>query len=221
MEFPLAALARGRRLFHSDLAVARRMHGRDPIVHVAIANPSPSPSPSPSPPTPNPSPSPGTGGLAVTPGSVSLRLASRQQFSATLNGAATSAVTWAVNGVVGGNATSGTIDANGLYSTPIVLPSPNTFTVTATSKTNSSASASSSLTLENPVPVLSGMSPTMVGLGNFAIEVTGGNFVQGDVIMFGKVALATTYISSAELSAIADATAWGTVQVTVQAPIRE
>jgi uncharacterized protein (DUF1800 family) len=62
------------------------------------------------------------------------------------------------------------------------------------------------------------MSPTIIGLGNFTIEVSGGNFVDGDVIMFGKVPLVTKYVSSAELSAPGFATIWGTAPVTVQAP---
>ena len=42
----------------------------------------------------------------------------KQQFTATVSGTATTAVSWYVDGVQGGNQTVGWIDANGLYSPP-------------------------------------------------------------------------------------------------------
>jgi arylsulfate sulfotransferase len=53
------------------------------------------------------------------------------QFTATVTGGGNSLVTWAVNGVVGGTAATGTIDANGDYSAPDVAQNA-TATVTAT-----------------------------------------------------------------------------------------
>src|SRR5579872_4492345 len=46
----------------------------------------------------------------------------QQQFSATLDGNQ-SAAGWRVNGIPGGNASVGTIDVNGLYSAPQLVPS--------------------------------------------------------------------------------------------------
>ena len=76
-----------------------------------------------------------------------------QAFAATLTGpgSSSSAITWSVNGIVGGNSTLGTITSNGatsaLYVAPAVTPSPSTVSVTATSVADSSKSASASVTI--------------------------------------------------------------------------
>jgi len=77
--------------------------------------------------------------VTVSPGSATLYAneagnnwapsATQKQFSATVHNAGDQTVTWSVTG---GNA-NGTIDANGLYSAPAVVPNPATVTVTATS----------------------------------------------------------------------------------------
>lgn len=74
--------------------------------------------------------------------------------------------------------------------------------------------------LTNPVPVVTGASPTVIGLGSFTLQVSGGNFVDGSQIMFGGIPLTTTLISSGELSATGTATAnqIGNIAVTVQNP---
>ena len=71
--------------------------------------------------------------------------ATQQQFTATVSGGNSQAVTWAVTG---GNA-NGTIDANGLYSSPGVVPTPSSVTVTATS-TLATASQSATANIETP-----------------------------------------------------------------------
>jgi hypothetical protein len=72
---------------------------------------------------------------ANQPGNTWAASATQQQFSATVNNAGSQTVTWAVTG----GDTNGTIDANGLYSTPAVAPNPATVTVTATSTLAASA----------------------------------------------------------------------------------
>ncbi len=53
----------------------------------------------------------------------------QQQFTATVNNSTNQTVTWAVTD----GSANGTVDANGLYTSPAVVPSPATVTVTATS----------------------------------------------------------------------------------------
>lgn len=72
------------------------------------------------------------GVITVNPKNAVLFLKASQQFTATDSGGATPTVTWSVNGVVGGDATVGTITPTGLYSAPAAVPSPPTLTVTAT-----------------------------------------------------------------------------------------
>jgi len=56
--------------------------------------------------------------VAVSPRAASFTSQQTQQFAATINGVSSNAVTWAVDGVIGGNGTVGTISAAGLYTPP-------------------------------------------------------------------------------------------------------
>jgi hypothetical protein len=55
--------------------------------------------------------------------------ATQQQFTAAVNNGTSQNVTWAVTG----GSANGTIDANGLYTSPAVVPNPVLIAVTATS----------------------------------------------------------------------------------------
>ncbi len=68
-------------------------------------------------------------GLAVSPDSASLAVSSQQDFQSLTCGVPYANVAWAVDGVPGGNADAGTIDANGLYTAPAA---PGSHTVQAT-----------------------------------------------------------------------------------------
>lgn len=60
--------------------------------------------------------------VAVTPLTAPLGPLGIQQFKATINGAASSAVTWMVNGIPGGAPMIGTISPSGLYTAPADVP---------------------------------------------------------------------------------------------------
>jgi len=77
----------------------------------------------------------------------------QQPFAATVNNSTNQAVTWQVNGVAGGNATFGTIDSNGVYSAPALLPNPATFNVTAVAQADTSKSKSDQITIQTPTAV--------------------------------------------------------------------
>ncbi len=92
--------------------------------------------------------------VAVTPASASLEIGTgTQTFGATVTNAQSNAsVTWQVNGIMGGNATIGTISVGGTYTAPASIPSPSTVTVTATSIEDSTKSASAQVTITAPPP---------------------------------------------------------------------
>src|SRR5262249_23637302 len=71
-------------------------------------------------------------GLQMTPRAVALTPGETQQFAATFPGGGGVAVTWSVDGVVGGSSSSGTITPNGLYTAPATA---GKHTVTAQSGT--------------------------------------------------------------------------------------
>jgi uncharacterized protein (DUF1800 family) len=141
--------------------------------------------------------------VAVTvTGSSSTRLGSTTQFSATVTNTSNSAVTWQVNGVTSGNATTGTISSAGLYTAPATMPSAASVTVSAVSQASPSASGSLAESLLNPLPVTASGTATQVGSSlNYLVDIVGSGFVPGSVIQLAGVTQTTTYVSATELQA--------------------
>jgi len=116
----------------------------------------------------------GGGGPPVVSVSVSPHTASKfpteqQPFSATVSGTSNTAVTWQVNGVTGGSASAGTIDANGVYTAPAAVPSPNNpVMVSAVSQADVTKSGAATVTLKAPTPA---------GTYNVTITATAGSVV--------------------------------------------
>jgi hypothetical protein len=81
---------------------------------------------------------------AISPATAVLPPSAPQQFSSSIQGFSNTSITWAVNQVVGGNATVGTITMAGMYTAPAL---PGTYTVTATSAADSSVTASATVTV--------------------------------------------------------------------------
>src|SRR5689334_8373158 len=88
-----------------------------------------------------------TGPVNVSPAAVSVRVGTTKQFTAN------QAVTW--------SAAPGTISSMGLYTAPAVLPASNTATVTATAS-DGVTKGIATVTLLNPQPAISSVSPTSV-----------------------------------------------------------
>jgi hypothetical protein len=80
--------------------------------------------------------------ISISPTSDTVRVNRTQQFTASVQNTSNTGVTWSVNGILGGNATVGTISTSGLYRAPSAVPNPSTVTVTATSVADPAKSAS-------------------------------------------------------------------------------
>ena len=184
--------------------------------------------------------------VTVKPATAQVRAGDTQQFTATLSTAPASQIAapapqhpdvqappptpprppgqsqvkWSVNGVPGGNSTVGTISAKGLYTAPGALPSSNMVHVSASSSEDAASTSESSVSLENPIPVVSAVSPTTVNVGSFSLTITGKKFVYGATVVFGGQFLSTTFVSPTQLMATGSATQQqvGTVSVDVQNP---
>lgn len=83
--------------------------------------------------------------IAISP--TSARIRRTKQFSASVQGASNTSVIWSVNGIVGGNASVGTISQTGLYRAPSAVPHPSTVTVSATAAADASKAAAASVTI--------------------------------------------------------------------------
>lgn len=170
-------------------------------------------------PSSNPTPpSTGTIAVSVSPASANIRAGSTYLFTATVTGSSNTAVSWSVNSTPGGSAAIGTFDSSGNYTAPASLPSPNAVSVTATSAADNTKSSSSSVTLLNPTPVLTGISPATTNLGNYTLTVTGSSFVSGAQVLLNTTALSTAFASSTQLTATGTASSAGTYSITVQNP---
>lgn len=97
--------------------------------------------------------------VTISPTTATIAGGATQQFTATVTGSTNTAVTWAVNGENGGDATIGTINSSGLYTAPTVLPASLTQTITATSAADTTKDGLATVTLSAPTVTIT-ISPT-------------------------------------------------------------
>ena len=168
--------------------------------------------------TQNPGTNPKGSALIVSPATANVRAGDSQQFSASVTGVASQNVAWSVNGVADGTAATGTIDSGGKYTAPATLPNPGTATIQAASTADASVTGSAAVTLWNPTPVVTAISPTSVTAGNVTLTVTGSKFVNGAQVFLAGAGLQTTFNSSTQLTATGTASTAGAIPVTVQNP---
>jgi uncharacterized protein (DUF1800 family) len=142
------------------------------------------------------------------------------QFTATVANTSNTAVTWSVNGTTGGSAATGLISTTGQYTAPATVPTSNVVTVQAALVNTPTVQGTSSVTLLNPIPIVTSVSPQIIGVGAFTIQVNGSGFLSGAQVMFGTTALTTTFFSATQLNATGTAVAAqaGSVSVTVVNP---
>ncbi|MBZ5509763.1 MAG: hypothetical protein LAN70_01195 [Acidobacteriia bacterium] len=88
--------------------------------------------------------------LSISPTSASVTTGLTQQFTVTVTNTTNTALSWSVNGIVGGNSTVGFISSTGLYTAPNSVPTPNPVTVTATSQADTSVTISVQVTIVAP-----------------------------------------------------------------------
>jgi uncharacterized protein (DUF1800 family) len=163
---------------------------------------------------------PETGSVTITgPGSVSV--GNPGQYTATVTGTQNQAVTWAINGVTGGNATFGTIQSNGLFTPPAVVPASNAVVITAVSVALPAVTGTLNATILNPVPVIAlAYGTTSDGGLHYLVDVQGSGFAAGAALLVGGQAVATNTVGPSDLqTTIADANAQPMqLSITVQNP---
>lgn len=178
--------------------------------------------------------------ISISPSQPSVRLQETLQFTATVQNSTNTAVTWSVNGTAGGNAVTGAIDSNGLYTAPATLPTPAAVTVTATSVQDPSKSASTTVTLLPALTVtvtpasvtlalnaMQAFTATITGDTNQAViwsvnGVDGGNSTVGTIDAAGNytapAALPTPATVTVTATSQADKNVSGSAQVTLKTP---
>lgn len=162
----------------------------------------------------------GTSGdfTTLTSSAASLRVNQQMQITAPAN-AGHVRLNYSVNGIPGGNAQVGTISQSGLYTAPAIVPVPNTVTITDVAPDYPSHPGGSlTLSILNPVPVVSGVTPSGFSEGTTTVSVTGSQFVYGAQIVWNGSPVATTFVSGTELAAAISAATPGTYPLTVTNP---
>ena len=101
--------------------------------------------------------------VVITPALAQIVPGESVGFTATVVGTSDQRVTWAVNGINGGNAAIGTIDANGFYQAPDI-DTGLTVTINATSQVDTQVTSSATVRILNP-NITSELRSSMVSVG--------------------------------------------------------
>lgn len=131
--------------------------------------------------------------ITISPATANIQEGASLAFTASVVNSSSTAVSWQVNGVMGGNSTVGTIDMNGNYTAPAFVPTPASVTITAVLETNSAVSGNAIATITavqfnnsslkgNYVFSLSGIDVngfTLYGLGDVTADGNG-NITAGE-----------------------------------------
>jgi hypothetical protein len=125
--------------------------------------------------------------VVISPTMPSVAIGQTIQFSAQ----ATTAVTWSAGGVVGGNATAGTITSTGLYQAPSALPGQNPVMIVATTADGSKTKASTYVYLLALGPVITSVSPSPLPPGTYTVAIQGSGFQAGATVNNGGIQLTT------------------------------
>jgi hypothetical protein len=145
-----------------------------------------------------PGSTPSTISVSTNPLTATPYTTERQQFTATVSGTTNTQVQWQVNGVNGGDLSSGTVDSTGMYTAPAVVPSGATVDVDAISTADVTKFAKAKVTILGPTlsvsPQVADLYPTQQqqftatvhGLGNTQVTwqvngATGGSPSVGTV----------------------------------------
>ena len=112
--------------------------------------------------------------VAVTPATMNVTAGMTQTYTATVTGASNTAVNWSVNGTAGGSATVGMISASGVYTAPMMVPTPATVTITAVSVMDSTKMASAAATVIATAAASSGGSSSSSTGGGSSTGSSGG-----------------------------------------------
>lgn len=138
--------------------------------------------------------------LTVSPDAPTMRIGTTKDFNATVNNAVNKTVTWWAGGAKGGNSASGTIDVNGLYTPPSVLPNPPQVVIKAVSDQDTTAYDATTVNLQHGVPSISAVSPSPMKTGPNTITIDGNYFAKTAKVTIDGAAMPFTWISPTRIN---------------------
>jgi uncharacterized protein (DUF1800 family) len=147
-----------------------------------------------------PSAAAGQASIVISPTKINVRGGTSRKFFARVGDSSGAKVIWLVNGVRGGDAKFGIIDKDGNFTGPDNLPANNVVEIEAMS---GGASGKASVTLLNPTPVISSVSPMSLTYGEQTVVIDGSGFVSGSQVKMGGVLLPAKSVSNKQVSVVA------------------
>ena len=161
---------------------------------------------------------PGQVVVQLQPTETSVRVNNTITITPTVTGSQDTALTWTVNGIAGGNSQIGTINGQGVFTAPAVVPVPNLVVVQATSVDNPSVTTIVNVQVLNPVPVLLNAAPTQLNIGSTTVVLNGASFINGATVLANGAAIPAQWNSSTQLTATVDPTVAGPFDLQVLNP---
>jgi hypothetical protein len=159
--------------------------------------------------------------IAISPSYPGVKVGTSVQLTARVTGLATTAVTWKVNGIVGGNSTVGTIGTSGLYTAPATVPA--MALVSAVSAANAAIIGADYMNVLTAGPVITSVTPNPVLTGNFSVTIQGTGFLAGakatqNYGTANAAALTTTNVTATSVTATGYQGSASSVSFVVQNP---
>ena len=134
--------------------------------------------------------------VTISPGYTNVGVKGTVQYTTTVTGLTNTAVTWSVSGTP---SQSGTITAKGLYTAPAAVPA-NGVTITALAS-DKKTSAIVYVNVAPAGPPITGISPSPVPVGSYAVTLTGSGFKSGAILQAAGANLSTTFVNATTLKA--------------------
>jgi uncharacterized protein (DUF1800 family) len=132
--------------------------------------------------------------VTVQPGQPTVQVQGTDAFVAVQQGAPVTGGQW----VVLGGSSNGSIDANGNYVAPSLVPTPSTISV---GYIVGSGISMGTVTVVDAAPAILSVSPAQLTRLSSAVDVTGSGFLPGSILSIGAAQVPTTYIDASHLSA--------------------
>jgi hypothetical protein len=150
--------------------------------------------------------------LTIAPSSnPSVTFGGTLQFTATASGFTIAGLKWEVASVQGGSASTGTITTGltgGLYTAPTSIPAqnPQSILAVATDTNGNKYTASAYVTIAQPPPAITAVTPSPLAAGNINVTVTGTGLQTGAEVFFSYgnytgIAMSTTGMTIGSISA--------------------
>lgn len=135
--------------------------------------------------------------LTITPSYSDVALGMTKQFYGATNGIQPEGVTWSIVSTGGGS-----IDANGLYTAPTVMPGQNPVTIKAVTKGMPTKTSIAYANLLGPGPVITSATPNPVPSGTYTIKLTGNGILTGATILCNGVQLSGNVYTATSVSGV-------------------